>query len=231
MEILTFDLRGSLAHFRKPDTTATHVTFPFITRTALRGLIGSILGLEEYHGNILAGIQLLSPVRRVSQELSLLGKAFLGDGGNQFNRPTAIELLVNPHYRIYCQGDEVEELAERIGKRQSVYHTYLGSAFALTVPEYISLSRGEEIDPGKDWVTSVTVIPTHFIESLSMEEGNQYGRAGGFHYEHLGNRRFQGSVHLLYEVNGRPIRFIPKANPSPAVKMVRLENGEVITLW
>ena len=44
--ILAFDLRGPLAHYRRPDTLGTHASYPFITRTALRGLISAVLGLD-----------------------------------------------------------------------------------------------------------------------------------------------------------------------------------------
>jgi len=40
MKGLAFDIKGSIAHFRRPDTTATQMTYPFITPTAVRGLVG-----------------------------------------------------------------------------------------------------------------------------------------------------------------------------------------------
>lgn len=233
MQVLVFDLKAPLAHFRRPDTTATHVTYPFITRTALRGLLGSVLGMEEFHGEAWTGVQLCTPVKTVSQELSLLGKKFLGGSGDTLNRPTAIELVVKPHYRIYYTGEHLHELTQRIRDRRSHYHTYLGSAFALTVPEYVdlfdvepvALSDTEELD-------TLTVVPTHLVQQLSLTTGVQYGRAGGIHYEHLGNRRFRGGINFIYEVNGKSIRFTPKSSPDkPAVQVVRNEGDEVICLW
>src|SRR5690606_35018709 len=97
LDVLVFDLEESLAHVSRPDATATHATYPFITRTALRGLLGAILGLEEFlYDEARAGVRLMSPVQKSVQELSMLGKGFLGNGP-EFNRPTSIELLVQPH--------------------------------------------------------------------------------------------------------------------------------------
>lgn len=42
--VVVFEVRGELAHFRRPDTLGTHATYPFPTRTALRGLIAAVLG-------------------------------------------------------------------------------------------------------------------------------------------------------------------------------------------
>ncbi len=134
MKVLVFDLKGELGHFRRPDTTATHATYPFITRTALRGLLGSIIGLSHWDGEAWTGLQLLNPVETRTQQLSLLSKYYLGAGGSKpthpLNRPTSIELLMKPHYRIYFHGEHFEELKEHIEQGFSVYHTYLGSVKA-----------------------------------------------------------------------------------------------------
>ena len=101
MKVLSFDLRGDIAHFRRPDTTVTHATYPFITRTVLSGLCASIIGRDSLEGDNFIGIQLLSRVRTVAQEMSMLGKGWLGGSQGTFSRPTSVELVVSPHYRIY----------------------------------------------------------------------------------------------------------------------------------
>lgn len=242
MRVLVFDIGGKLAHFRRPDTTQTHTTYPIITRTALRGLIGSILGLHEFQGDAWTGVQLLAPVRTVAQQMSLLGKGFLG-GGSSFNRPTSIELIVSPHYRIYYHGDYQEELAERLRRNESCYHTHLGSAFALTFPRYIAELELDEIKlkEGESYA-SCTVLPAHVIRRLVLsQEELQYGRVGGVLYEYLGGRRFRGTIDLIYETKGRPIQFLA-AGPeiSPPVRFVHhaignstrgSDNTELIALW
>ena len=98
MEVLIFDLKGSLAHFRRPDTTATHATYPFITRTALRGVLGATPGARGVHLRGRGGprrVRLMSPVRKSVQQLSMLGKG-VSVSGPEFNRPTAVELRLEP---------------------------------------------------------------------------------------------------------------------------------------
>jgi CRISPR-associated protein Cas5h len=143
-EILSFDLRGPLAHFRRPDTLATHASYPFLPRTALRGLVGSVLGRTELPDGVWAGLRLLAPVRTVAQELSLHGKTWEARSGraDSFHRPTSIELVIQPHYRIFYAGPHADDLRARLEARQSHFHTYLGSAFCLTVPEWVGSVEG-----------------------------------------------------------------------------------------
>lgn len=242
MNLLVFDLHGSLAHFRRPDTTATHASYPFITRTALRGLLAAVLGLDALEGEAWTGIQLLSPIRTSVQELSMLGKGFL-TSGPAMNRPTAIELVVNPAYRIYYHGAWQDELASRIREGRSHYHTYLGCAYCLTKPVYVGEWNVPEVElDGDNVYVTRTVLPTHAVARIvtrpsgdgleSRERGiQQYGRVGGVHYEYLGERRFRGAVHLVYEKQGKPIAFVPEREPlSPPVRFARTED-EVICLW
>ena len=88
MKVLSFDLRGDIAHFRRPDTTVTHATYPFITRTVLAGLCASIIGKDLLDGDNYTGIQLLSRIKTVSQQMSMLGKGWLGSSNDTFNRQT-----------------------------------------------------------------------------------------------------------------------------------------------
>src|SRR5947207_5703079 len=131
LDVVVFEVRGTLAHFRRPDTLGTHATYPFLPRTALRGLVGSILGLTSMPEGVQAGIRLLRPVRTVAQELSLHGKTWEAASGRpeSFHRPTAIELVMEPYYRLYYAGPHATELEDRLKRRHSHYHTYLGSAF------------------------------------------------------------------------------------------------------
>lgn len=212
--ILIFDLRGPLAHFRRPDTLATHASYPFFTRTALRGLVGSVLGLTELPADVRAGLRLLTPVRTVAQELSLHGKTWEAGSGraDSFHRPTSIELVVQPHYRIYYAGPYADELRRRLEAQQSHFHTYLGSAFCLTVPEWVRAVEAAQpmtVEPGR-LLTCVTVVPAPAVARLLPQGDCQYARVGGLLREHLGpfpERRFRGTLAVLYEVNGGPLIF------------------------
>lgn len=217
MKGVAFDVRGSIGHFRRPDTTATQLTYPFITPTAAKGLVGAILGIEDFVTSDQVGIELLRPVRTVAQQMSMLGK----DAGGTFNRPTTIELLVNPAYRIYYTGEEyTEQLVEFLVQEKAVYTTYLGTAYALTKPilyrVYSDVSF-EVLEETK--VTSKSVVPAALIEQIDLQPDRYYCRAGGYLRLYKGQRTFEKSVDFIYEKDGKPVVFRPKIGLSEDFKV------------
>src|SRR5262249_32197755 len=165
--VIVFELRGSIAHYRRPDTLGTHASYPFIPRTALRGVVASVLGLEELPADARCGLRLRGPITTVSQQLSLHGKKWIGAGPNDsFHRPTTIQLVVNPHYRVFYAGPLAEELAARLEGKQSHYHTYLGSAFCLTFPELVGAKPAEPIPADAHRITCASVVPSAAVGQL-----------------------------------------------------------------
>ncbi len=236
MSVLAFELRSNMAHFRRPDTMGTHASYPFITRTALHGLIASILGLELLPESPRCGIRLIQPVRTVAHEMSMLGKGWMGSSGQEFNRPTAIEIVVNPHYRVYYQGALQEELEGRLKEGRSHYHTYLGSAYCLTFPAFHASYSDTEVKSltplGHENMTCVSVVPSETVSRLMPQDEDEYARVGGILYEHLGNRRFEGSISLIYEVQGGPITFTPvAASDTDKWSFLDLPDEGVVCLW
>lgn len=207
MKAVIFDVEGKMAHFRKPDTTSTQLTYPFITPTAAKGLVGAILGLEDFVTNDKLGIQLLNPVRTVAQQMSMLGT-----GSTSFNRPTTVELLIEPAYRIYYVGEEYGgRLANFLKKEHAVYPTYLGSAYALTKPRLYEITEKVHIvESITTTVEMITVVPTKIIQELQFQPDCHYSRAGGFLHLYTGQRTFEQSIDFIYERTGKSVSFIPK---------------------
>ncbi|WP_339063930.1 CRISPR-associated protein Cas5 [Tepidibacillus marianensis] len=222
MKAVIFELKGSIAHFRRPDTTATHLTYPFITPTAAKGIVGAILGIEDFMTNDKIGIQLLSPVHTVTQQMSMIGK----DAGNTFNRPTTIELIVNPYYRIYYAGKEYsEQLHDFLMKNHAVYPVYLGSAYALSKPLLNEVYQEVNLEiVGNSLIETKTIIPTSIVKELHFQQDHYYSRAGGFMYKYKGQRVFEQSINFLYEKEGRSITFTPvvNINEDSEINIVRL---------
>lgn len=221
---LAFDVLGTVGHFRRPDTTATQMTYPFITPTAARGLVGAILGIEDFVTSDQVGIALLRPVRIVSQQMSMLGK----DSGSVFNRPTTIELLVNPGYRIYYTGEEyTEKLLDFLRQERAVYATYLGAAYALTKPVLYKFYKEVSfpVMEGRE-IETKTAVPTALIQEIVLKPDRYYCRAGGFLYEYKGGRTFEKSVDFLYEKDGKPISFIPKTDKTDMLLDLKLAKFE-----
>lgn len=211
--IVVFDLRGELAHFRRPDTLATHASYPFPTRTALRGLIAAVVGEDRWPEGGRVGLRLRGPVRTVAQQLSLHGKTWEAGSGAaaSFHRPTSIELVVQPHYRVYTAGAHTDRLAGMLRAGKSHFHTYLGSAFCLTFPRWVGVHESAPID-GTGRVNCVSVVPAPAVGRLELESGQKCARVGGLLLEHLGpfaDRRFRGSTAVLYDPTPGTLTFEP----------------------
>lgn len=234
--VVVFEVRGELAHFRRPDTLGTHASYPFPTRTALRGLIAAVLGEAAWPEGGRVGLRLLGPVRTVAQQLSLHGKTWEAGSGRpeSFHRPTSVELVVQPHYRVYTAGPHADLLAGMLRAGRSRYHTYLGSAFCLTFPRWVGASDAAPIDPGGR-VACVSVVPSPAVGRLALEDGGACARVGGVLLEHLGpfaDRRFRGSTAVLYEPAGGRLIFEPAPRGAGAFWEFHDLPGEgTVCLW
>lgn len=246
-KILVFDLKSKIAHFRLPDTTVTHGSYPFIPRTTLHGLLASVLGLKslespanldsqaEYEPEHFVGIRLMAPVKSVFQKLSMLGKGW-APSGSAFNRPVSLEILVNPHYRVFYEGPYVRELETMIKQRRSKYHTYMGSCYCLVFPEYVDAVEAREYHIPPGWISTRTVVPSFVIDKLDPQPGSEYARAGGLHYRYLGGRQFSGTLNMVYEIRGNPLVFKPykrmiEKGQTPVARFYEFKGGEIICMW
>ena len=52
-KVLVFEVYGKYAHFKKPYTTTSPLTYSIPSRTALTGIIGAIIGIEKNENNVL----------------------------------------------------------------------------------------------------------------------------------------------------------------------------------
>lgn len=243
IDVLSFTLRGKMAHFRQPDTTVTQSTYPFPPRPTLLGLLGAVLGIN-YNGpewpRFLAaehylGLQLLAPVRTVCMQMSLLGKGFVGGGGSRrskFNRPTVMEMVVAPSYRVYYAGESLAELQQKLSSRQSVFHTYLGSAFCLAFPLFEGVCGAKLLsaDAG-DAVEFSSVVPRELVDRVELAAPAAYAAAWAMPFQHNGDRTFERSATVFYEVGGGPLKVILAARPALSYRLVSLPSDEVVCLW
>lgn len=185
-KVLTFDLWGEYASFRRPYTTTSQVTYPFPTRTSLSGLLASMLGFERdtyyedfSYRNSRIGIQLLSKIKKMSLPMNLIDTKkgyYLWDIPENPRTQIRHEILKDVQYRIYVwlKSDKYyENLRKRLRDHTSFYTPYLGMAPFIAnfrfVNEYTSVRRKENKE-----VSVLTVVPEEYgIKPLS---NHRYGR-------------------------------------------------------
>lgn len=144
-KVVVFDIWSSYGYFRRPYTTTTALTFNFIPRSAVEGIIGSILGilykdLSLRLAGSKIGIGILNTVRKIPfstmhthtdfwQEMRSYIECQPVKKKKQYNTRINMELLVNPKYRIYFHHPELSEfLADMLASHQTVFTPYLGTS-------------------------------------------------------------------------------------------------------
>lgn len=98
-------VRGNWGHFKKPETNNNPLSHDLITKTALIGLIGAVLGIErktmkqkfpELSEDLLYGVQLLNPVKKISWGFTSRTAVSPTAAGS----PKYFEFLKDPRFKI-----------------------------------------------------------------------------------------------------------------------------------
>lgn len=117
MKIVKFRLRGDYGHFKIPFTNNNPMTYSFITKTALIGLIGAVIGYER------DDLRKLYPILSKSLKYSVsinneLTKIFISNYSVNFNNinknrpnktPKSMEYLKNVDLTVYVICDSNDD--------------------------------------------------------------------------------------------------------------------------
>jgi CRISPR-associated protein Cas5h len=155
-QVVVFDIWAQYAYFRKPYTTSTALTFSFIPKSTVEGIIGAILGInydDLYSSfcNSKIGLGILAEVRKIPFSTMHTHSDFWQTMGEYLeSRPTKkkkdfharinLELLVNPKYRIYFSQPAYNQkkLESMLKKHQTVFTPYLGTSTMIANFKYIN---------------------------------------------------------------------------------------------
>lgn len=130
-------IEGNWGHFKKPETNNNPLSHDLITKTALIGMIGAVLGIEredmkplfpQLSEDLLYGVQLLSPVKKVSWGFT--SKTAINPIAS--GTPKYFEFLRKPSFKvsIALKGSRSEkvfdEFLSSIKNQESIYQPVLG---------------------------------------------------------------------------------------------------------
>lgn len=159
MKAFQFEVWGDWAHFKKPETNNNPLSHDLITKTALIGMIGAVLGIErqemkkyfpEFSANFLYGVQLLGPVKKVSWGFT--SRTAINPTGA--GTPKYFEFLKNPKFKITLALKNEESKAYfdkfifNIKHEEAIYPPVLGWHNCPANLKYISegtLSNGSNL--------------------------------------------------------------------------------------
>jgi CRISPR-associated protein Cas5h len=120
MQGILFRVSGRWAHFKKPDTNNTPLTHDFITKTAMLGLMGAVLGIERremrelfprWSESFLYGVRLENKVRKESWSFTL---RYLSGGQS----PKPLEFLRDPDFTVAlaAQTDDAQNALQNFAR-------------------------------------------------------------------------------------------------------------------
>lgn len=182
-EILVFDIWGDYAHYKKIFATTSAVSYCLPTKTSIYGYIGAIIGLEKNEnkylssfqpGECLIGIQIINPIKmaRINTNLrSVMGRMAPNDN----RKPTMIEYVYKPRYRIYIRHtntDIIDLLSEQLKSHKSVYTPSMGLANLLSNFKWIGKYSSKTLQ--MTLADIHTVIPKSLFVDFDVEASFTY---------------------------------------------------------
>ena len=213
---IIFDVWGRYAHFKKIYVTTSALSYGVPFKTSIYGLIGAIIGLDNRQndylnkfneGNCKIGIQVINPIKLQRININLSDR--LGSIGDN-RKPTMMEFVKNPHYRIFFSHSDHEvfdRLFKKTESKTSVYTPVLGLAHCIANFRLIGLSdlvRSE----GDAVINSVLLKSqlisfdqTHWIENeVHIQEQDMYP------LEMYTRREVIKRDSILFDINGKAIK-------------------------
>jgi len=130
MKAIQLSISGPWGHFRRPETNRTPLTHDFITKTALIGMMGAVLGIERdemrgffptFSEDLLYGVRFRNPVKKETHGFVVRSAEYPGRAkvsGNRKLTRRRYEFLREPHFQVAValKGDRVEDYFESFWK-------------------------------------------------------------------------------------------------------------------
>jgi len=243
--VLVLDVWSDYAHFRKPYTTSSPLTFAVPPRTALAGMLAAFVGLQkdEYlqrftrdHASIAVGIapsetgicKTRIPENYIDTKDSGSEKMVKIKNHTQIN----MEVVYAPRYRVFVRHTEQavqDSLRSNLSQHRSVYTPYLGISEFIAGFAFVGEFACTDCPLSAAPVRVSSVVPIAGLEPNSVvfepgPSGAEYlkDRMPG---EMLPGRITTTYDEILYERHGNPILARPKASSSV------LMDPPVVVMW
>ena len=197
MEVISFDVCGKLAHFRKYYANNTAFTYSIPPRTTVMGILAAILGYgrDSYYERLASshlriGIRVVKPVKKTFHRLNFLrivsrGDAIEGTGdftgaGGRIQTPFEVvsgqnlanDLVV---YRIFIaagveDNGEFQQLRDSLLGQQQHYNLSLGAANFTAWIEHVGLSQAIEPQLKSGLLKIHSAVPSDCIVRLDFSK-------------------------------------------------------------
>lgn len=218
-KILAFDVWGRYAHFKKIFATTSALSYAIPSKTSIYGYVGAVIGLDKFDNHYLTrfeegvckiGIQVLNPtvMQRISTNLHPHDKGLIKKSQNR--KPTTLEYVYQPKYRIYFAHEETiiyNALKSHLKNHTSIYTPTLGLANLLSNFEYLGEYEAKENKGvGKSSVAVNSVIPRRIFIDFDL--------SGTFQNEIVEYSQYAVEMNTMREVTKRDDVFFDRKGRS-----------------
>lgn len=213
-KVLTFDISAQYGHFKVIYATTSALTYPIPSKTAIYGLVGSIVGLSNKNNEYLKsfevgkckiGLQVLNSIS--TQRININFSAT--PGSIKQRKPTLVEHLSNPSYRVYFthqDEDLYNSFKNHLENHTSVYTPCMGLANLLANFEFL---REYEIEERlSEEIDIHTIIPMSVFQNFGEEviRDNYITSMSQYAVEMNPKRDVTKREEVLFDRQGLPIR-------------------------
>ena len=194
MEILSFDIAGKFAHFRKFHGNNTALSYSIPPRTTIIGILAAIVGQEKgtYHENfrsdhLQVGISVQGEIKKTFHRLNFLKIISRDDfSGKSGPVQTPFEVVTRDKvrassvtYRIYLSAGDTtvpyEKIKSHLISGEYVYSLSLGTAnFTASISNFQVYERAKMITAAEEWVTLHSACNSEQVSEISFDEYASY---------------------------------------------------------
>ena len=210
--VLVFDVFGDYAQFKKYFTNMSPLTFDIPSRTALAGIIGAIGGVPKEKNpeffskdDCFLSLQILSDLRKTKISLNYLKTVSKTEISRFKNhKPTNVEFLKNPRYRIFFHHDNQEffdKFCTLVKEHKAIYTPALGIAGCLANYELVGIWKIEAISSDK-FIEVSSIVLEENIEDIEFNAEVKIKRTT-LPLEMKNDREVTKYGKILYEASGK----------------------------
>ncbi|WP_286337920.1 CRISPR-associated protein Cas5 [Hydrogenimonas cancrithermarum] len=213
--VLVWRIEADYGHFSHPATNYSSLTYPVPPKTTVMGMLGAIMGVQDYLSfnamRYAVVVERLEGKRQfcfngIKDALIELDPSKERNGFRKGRKQFYRELLVSPHYRIYCDLSEVgkdvrDRLLFAMEDGRAYYPLYMGVNFCLASYSFLGIAEGCSIRYDDVMVDSMVPLDVDF----ELEDGKSYTDVR-MATRIANGREFGGFRDYLVETSGRSIR-------------------------
>ncbi len=192
MKVLSFDLKGKFAHFRKFYANNTALSYSAPPRTTIMGMLAAIIGRsrDTYYeelasSRIMISVQLLTPIKKSFHRLNFLSIKGSSDFRGANGRiQTPFEVITGQNlgqddlaYRIFIaspveQSDTFDNLLLKIESKHLTYNITLGTANFLASIVNVRVWNGVEKKASEEIIRFSSIINVGSIDELVFNDSD-----------------------------------------------------------